>query len=147
MNITGFDDISPQKQFLTHDCARVNFSIQIDCSGLNTNTIDQLIAAREVGLDRTEHLYLNGNALDNLSHFQLMNVSDVVSVEVKSNKIKTLELEELSYFDKIRKLDLEDNQIQFIKNAKRKRFHKNNALFGNIKFRPEIYHFHSEMIN
>ena len=109
----------------TYDC--VNFIIQIDCSGLNTNTIDQLIAAREVGLDRTEHLYLNGNALDNLSHFQLMNVSDVVSVEVKSNKIKTLELEELSYFDKIRKLDLEDNQIQFIKNAKRKRSYKNYA--------------------
>jgi len=56
-----------------------------------------------------------------------MNVSDVVSVEVKSNKIKTLELEELSYFDKIRKLDLEDNQIQFIKNAKRKRSYKNFA--------------------
>ena len=56
-----------------------------------------------------------------------MNVSDVVSVEVKSNKIKTLELEELSYFDKIRKLDLEDNQIQFIKNAKRKRSYKNYA--------------------
>ena len=109
------------------------FSIQIDCSGLNTNTIDQLIAAREVGLDRTEHLYLNGNALDNLSHFQLMNVSDVVSVEVKSNKIKTLELEELSYFDKIRKLDLEDNQIQFIKNAKRKRSYKNYGENDNFQ--------------
>ena len=60
-----------------------------------------------------------------------MNVSDVVSVEVKSNKIKTLELEELSYFDKIRKLDLEDNQIQFIKNAKRKpsqKTRKNSAF-------------------
>ena len=129
--ISGFDrprfhDILPG-QYLIPTLHMINFSIQIDCSGLNTNTIDQLIAAREVGLDRTEHLYLNGNALDNLSHFQLMNVSDVVSVEVKSNKIKTLELEELSYFDKIRKLDLEDNQIQFIKNAKRKRSYKNHA--------------------
>ena len=88
---------------------------------MNTNTIDQLLAAREDGLDRTEHVYLNGNSLDNLSHFQLMNVSDIVSVELKSNRIKTLELEELTYFDKIRKLDIEDNQIQFIKHAKRQR--------------------------
>ena len=65
-----------------------------------------------------------------------MNVSDVVSVEVKSNKIKTLELEELSYFDKIRKLDLEDNQIQFIKNAKRKRSYKNYA--ENDQNQPKI---------
>jgi hypothetical protein len=102
-----------------HSCCCSNLTNQIDCSGLNTNTIDQLLAAREVGLDRTEHVYLNGNSLDNLSHFQLMNVSDIVSVELKSNRIKTLELEELTYFDKIRKLDIEDNQIQFIKHAKR----------------------------
>ena len=62
-----------------------------------------------------------------------MNVSDVVSVEVKSNKIKTLELEELSYFDKIRKLDLEDNQIQFIKNAKRKPSQKTRINSGFCK--------------
>ena len=72
-----------------------------------------------------------------------MNVSDVVSVEVKSNKIKTLELEELSYFDKIRKLDLEDNQIQFIKNAKRKRSYKNYA--ENDHFQSKISDLYSKM--
>ena len=78
-----------------------------------------------------------------------MNVSDVVSVEVKSNKIKTLELEELSYFDKIRKLDLEDNQIQFIKNAKRKRSYKNYAddPLENIRFILENDHFQTKILN
>ena len=63
------------------------------------------------------HIYLNANHLDNLSHFQLMNVSSVRAAEIRQNELRTFEVAELEPFTALRKLDLESNQISQIQSG------------------------------
>ena len=48
-----------------------------------------------------------------------MNVSGIISAEIKSNRIQSLELAELELFKRLKKLDLENNIIKNIINPQR----------------------------
>jgi predicted RNA-binding protein len=101
-------------------CCCSNGTNQVDCSGVDINTIDHLAAAQKyAAMSSMTHIYLNRNALDNLSHFHLLNVTDVISVEIKENKIKTFELDVLHAFPVLKKLDLQSNQINQVKSTNR----------------------------
>lgn len=95
-------------------CCCSNKTSQIDCSGLRSTTIDELKRARDE-MDAVSHIYLNGNELENLSHFQLMNVSSVRAAEFRENRLRVFELAELDPFTGLRSLDLASNQIEMIR--------------------------------
>lgn len=99
-------------------CCCSNNTNQIDCSGLSSNTIKELILARDE-MPTITHIYLNSNELDNLSHFQLMNVSSVRAAEIRQNRLRTFEVAELEPFTQLRKLDLESNEISQIQSGQK----------------------------
>jgi len=99
-------------------CCCSNNTNQIDCSGLASNTIKELILARDE-MPTITHIYLNSNELDNLSHFQLMNVSSVRAAEIRQNRLRTFEVAELEPFTELRKLDLESNEISQIQSGQK----------------------------
>ena len=72
-------------------------------------------------MPRITHIYLNSNELENLSHFQLLNVSEVRAAEVRQNRLQTFEVAELDPFPALRKLDLESNEITEIRSGQKAR--------------------------
>ena len=72
-------------------------------------------------MPRITHIYLNSNELENLSHFQLLNVSEVRAAEVRQNRLRTFEVGELDPFPALRKLDLESNEITEIRSGQKAR--------------------------
>ena len=98
-------------------------------------------------IEHLTHIYLNRNELDNLSHFHLYNVKEVISVEIKENKIKKFELDVLQAFPALKKIDLQANQIDSIKSTNRKAgiyltyiddschysFNKNKFILGGVR--------------